>query len=640
MIKLLYKAAKPYIYPNLIKSMTYQEKSSTGTLVQNQKLTLHSAFKPGWYMLELQAKGSFEVANLELRFADSIGAPLVVRPNKLIKRVMYLPTQMGQASVDVHAYGDFNLSLLRLVPIKQDFAQARMLKRLSAHPLINQAKLLARLEKKATSTNLEFSQVILAAYNRLFSKVTDADYTYWVEEIEPEQLDAYELELNQQAIQIDDYWVFVDDDFVCYEGSKKLLAQFLNQHPTAVLAYADQDHLDAYGHRCKPWFKTDWNPDLFLAQDYISNCFVCKKAWYLEHQALFNTLGVKGALAVLLPSMPSSQILHLPLVLAHRRQASKQLNANADLKARAEILQEKLTLASVQPCEQGLKVSFAVPQPEPLVSLLIPTRNGLEILKACVDSILEKTSYKNFEIIILDNQSDDVAILEWFKQIQLEPKVRVLPFDYPFNYSAINNFGAQQAKGSIIGLINNDVEVISANWLTEMVAHACRPDIGCVGAKLYYSNGQIQHAGVILGLGHVAGHSHRFAERHSDGYYGRLKLVQNYSAVTAACLVVRREIYEQVGGLNERDLVVAYNDVDFCLRVRAAGYRNLWTPHAELYHHESVSRGEDDTPEKKARFDKEVAYMRATWAEELKNDPCYNPNLSRLREDFALREFV
>jgi GT2 family glycosyltransferase len=173
-----------------------------------------------------------------------------------------------------------------------------------------------------------------------------------------------------------------------------------------------------------------------------------------------------------------------------------------------------------------------------------------------------------------------------------------------------------------------------------MVAQASRPEIGCVGAKLYYSNGQIQHAGVILGLGHVAGHSHRFAERHSDGYYGRLKLVQNYSAVTAACLVVQREIYEQVGGLNERDLAVAYNDVDFCLRVRAAGYRNLWTPHAELYHHESVSRGEDDTPEKKARFDKEVAYMRATWAEELKNDPCYNPNLSRLREDFALREFV
>jgi GT2 family glycosyltransferase len=272
------------------------------------------------------------------------------------------------------------------------------------------------------------------------------------------------------------------------------------------------------------------------------------------------------------------------------------------------------------------------------VSLLIPTRNKLDILKPCVESILEKTTYKNFEIIILDNQSTDPDILAWFREIQTNHQVKVLLYNHPFNYSAINNFGVCYAKGSIIGLINNDVEVISENWLSEMVTHSCRQEIGCVGAKLYYSNGQIQHAGVILGLGHVAGHAHRFAERDADGYFGRLKLVQNYSAVTGACLLVRREIYEQVGGLNEQDLPVAYNDVDFCLRVQAAGYRNLWTPHAELYHHESVSRGEDDTPEKKARFDKEVAYMRNTWSKELDNDPCYNPNLSRLREDFSLRE--
>ena len=404
------------------------------------------------------------------------------------------------------------------------------------------------------------------------------------------------------------------------ENSKELLMRFLNQHPAAVLVYPDEDQLDSAGNRIKPWFKTDWNPDLFSNQDYISNGFICRRNWYQQHLDLFESLGSRAALAQLLPNLTSSQILHLPLVLIHK------LSVN-----QAVVPTEEPSISVNRP-------HFQLPVPQPLVSLLIPTRNKLDILKPCVESILEKTTYKNFEIIILDNQSTDLDILAWFREIQTNHQVKVLLYNHPFNYSAINNFGVRYAKGSIIGLINNDVEVISENWLSEMVTHSCRQEIGCVGAKLYYSNGQIHHAGVILGLGHVAGHAHRFAERDADGYFGRLKLVQNYSAVTGACLLVRREIYEQVGGLNEQDLPVAYNDVDFCLRVQAAGYRNLWTPHAELYHHESVSRGEDDTPEKKARFDKEVAYMRNTWSKELDNDPCYNPNLSRLREDFSLRE--
>ncbi|MEZ5479920.1 MAG: glycosyltransferase [Thiolinea sp.] len=230
--------------------------------------------------------------------------------------------------------------------------------------------------------------------------------------------------------------------------------------------------------------------------------------------------------------------------------------------------------------------------------------------------------------------------LAWFEQIVQDKRVRIIPYDQPFNYSAINNYGVQHARGSVIGLINNDVEVISPGWLTEMTAHACRPEIGCVGAKLYYSNGQIQHAGVVLGLGDVAGHAHRFFARDAEGYHGRLKLAQNYSAVTGACLLVRREIYEQVGGLDAENLAVAYNDVDFCLRVREAGYRNLWTPYAELYHHESISRGKDDTPAKRVRYEQEVAYMKSRWGRELENDPYYNPNLSRKREDFSLREFL
>jgi len=226
--------------------------------------------------------------------------------------------------------------------------------------------------------------------------------------------------------------------------------------------------------------------------------------------------------------------------------------------------------------------------------------------------------------------------LAWFDDIRKDSRVRVLRYGHPFNFSAINNFGVRQARGEIIGLVNNDIEVISEDWLTEMVSHACRPEIGCVGAKLYYDNDTIQHAGVIVGLGGVAGHSHKYFPKEAPGYFYRLQLIQNLSAVTAACLLVRKEIFEAVGGLNENDLKVAFNDVDFCLKVQAAGYRNLWTPYAELYHHESISRGAEDTPAKQARFASEIAYMKRTWPEQLQSDPAYSVNLTKDREDFSL----
>jgi GT2 family glycosyltransferase len=254
-----------------------------------------------------------------------------------------------------------------------------------------------------------------------------------------------------------------------------------------------------------------------------------------------------------------------------------------------------------------------------------------------VRSILQKTTYPNFEILLVDNGSVEAETLEFFETIQREDqRVRVLRYDHPFNYSAINNFAERHARGDIIGLVNNDVEVVSPDWLTEMVSHACRPEIGCVGAKLYYTNDTIQHGGVILGLGGVAGHSHKTAPRHSAGYFGRLKLVQSLSAVTGACLIVRRDVYREVGGLDEVNLAIAFNDVDFCLRVQAAGYRNLWTPYAELYHHESISRGQEDTPEKITRFQGEVRFMMEKWGEGLRKDRYYNRNLTYKKEDFSI----
>jgi GT2 family glycosyltransferase len=258
-------------------------------------------------------------------------------------------------------------------------------------------------------------------------------------------------------------------------------------------------------------------------------------------------------------------------------------------------------------------------------------------VEVAVRSILNKTIYNNYEILILDNGSVEFETLEFFNSVQKEDiRVRVIRYDHPFNYSAINNFGVAHAKGDLIGLINNDIEVISPDWLSEMVSHAVRPEIGCVGAKLYYSNDTIQHGGVILGLGGVANHSHKNFPREFPGYFSRLVSTQNYSAVTAACLIVKRLIYENVGGLDEVNLKVAFNDVDFCIKVREAGYRNLWTPYAELYHHESVSRGAEDTPEKQARANSEVDFIKSKWGSLLTEDPYYSPRLTKDREDFSI----
>jgi GT2 family glycosyltransferase len=334
------------------------------------------------------------------------------------------------------------------------------------------------------------------------------------------------------------------------------------------------------------------------------------------------------------------KIEHVGRILFHRA-SSLALQPSEDYASIVrQSFAERHCLAQVTPgrVANSARVMWPVPSPQPLVSLLVPTRDGVEILKPCVDAILERTDYRHFELFILDNQSSCASTLAYMEDVEKrDARVKVLRWDHDFNYSAINNFGAQHANGDIIGLINNDVEPVNGKWLTEMVSQASRPEIGCVGAKLYYPNGTVQHGGVILGLGGVAGHAHRFFQQDEEGYAGRLQLVQNLTAVTAACLLLRREVFEKVGGLNEIDLTVAYNDVDLCLKVHELGLRNLWTPYAELYHHESISRGDDNTPKKRARALKEARYMREQWGPLLDNDPAYNPNLTLVHEDFSLR---
>ena len=270
-----------------------------------------------------------------------------------------------------------------------------------------------------------------------------------------------------------------------------------------------------------------------------------------------------------------------------------------------------------------------------MVSLIILMRNGLELIRKGVTSILERTTYRNFEILILDNGSADPKAQAYLDSLKGDARIRVIRKNQSLHVSALNNAAVEQSRGDVVGLMNNDIEVISPDWLSEMVSHALRSEIGAVGARLIYPNGTLQHAGVILGIGGVAGHAHKSFAADLNGYFCRAKLIQSFSAVTAACLVIRKELYVKVGGFDE-DLNVAFNDIDFCLRVREAGYRNIYTPYAELYHHESANRGDDDdTPEKRLRFEQEVHVMKQRWGELLVNDPAYSPNLTLERHDFS-----
>ncbi|MHC0358355.1 glycosyltransferase family 2 protein [Escherichia coli] len=448
-----------------------------------------------------------------------------------------------------------------------------------------------------------------------------------------------------------DFVALLDHDDVLPEHAMLFMAQAICEQPHTQILYSDEDKINARGERFDPHFKSDWNPDLFFSQNYVSHLGVYRRS--LLQQIGGFRLGVEGSqdqdlLLRCLPHVAAEQIVHIPRVLYHWRtiegstalaSGEKSYTTEAGIKALRDYFSKQQPEVTV---EVGLvpntyRVRYPISEPAPLVSLLIPTRDRRALTETAVRSIVDCSTYTHFEILILDNGSVEQETLDFFAQIQQEDsRVRVLRYDHPFNYSAINNFGVRHAKGAIIGLVNNDIEVINPDWLTEMVSHCMRPEIGCVGAKLYYSNDTIQHGGVILGIGGVAGHSHKQYPRHHPGYFSRLLLTQNLSAVTAACLLIRKNIYEEVAGLDEENLHVAFNDVDFCLKVREAGYRNLWTPYAELYHYESISRGAEDSPEKLARFAREVNFMKSKWGKHLELDPFYSPNLTKSREDFSI----
>jgi GT2 family glycosyltransferase len=275
----------------------------------------------------------------------------------------------------------------------------------------------------------------------------------------------------------------------------------------------------------------------------------------------------------------------------------------------------------------------------PLISIIVPFKDNSQLLKTCIESVLDKTSFQNYEIICINNDSIEQDTFDVINHLQdTDDRLRFIDYSIPFNFSKINNYGVSLANGEHVVLMNNDIEIISFDWIEALLEHSQREEVGAVGGKLYYPNETIQHAGVIVGIGGNAGHSHKHLKRKTKGYFHRPLCIQNISAVTGALLMVKRKLFERIGGLDEETFSIAFNDIDFCLRLRANGFLNIFTPYCEAYHHESASRGYEDTPEKKSRFETEVGYFRARWKDILaKGDPYYNVNLTLEKEDFSIK---
>jgi len=439
-------------------------------------------------------------------------------------------------------------------------------------------------------------------------------------------------------------WVaLLDQDDLLPEHALAVVAATIVEYPEAGLIYSDEDKIDESGARCLPFFKSDWNPELLLGQNYISHLGIYRRALLREIGGFRE--GYEGSqdhdLALrCTEKLHPAQIRHIPRVLYHWRMVEGSAAAAAEAKpyapeaarrAIADHLQRKNVGGKVVACPENrewYRVIYDLPSPWPLVSIVIPTRDHVTLLQRCLTSIREKTDYAPIEIVIVDNGSTEPETHAFLRDLAQDANVHILTEPGEFNFSRLINRGARAARGQILAFVNNDVETEKSGWLREMVSHAIRPEVGAVGARLWYPDGRLQHAGVVLGLHGVAGHAFQhFLAQPVAPMNRTFVLAQNYSAVTAACMVLRKTIFDDLGGFDE-NLPSNSNDVDFCLRALQTGLQIVWTPYADLIHHESASRGRDFGSAQRAQVLREMAYMLEKWGEQLRNDPFYSPNLS------------
>lgn len=442
---------------------------------------------------------------------------------------------------------------------------------------------------------------------------------------------------------------FADHDDVLARDAMYEAARAVNADPRIDVIYTDEDKINRSGTAYfAPHFKPDFSMELLCCNNYICHLFgvrrdLLKKAGLLDPKYD----GAQDYDLVLRCCEKAEQICHIPRVLYHWRTHPASTAGNPDSKKYAFEAGRRAVQAHYERMGIPARVentdllgryrTYYEISGNPKVTILIPNRDHGEDLARCIRSVQGKTTYENYEILVIENNSREKETFELYRELQENGEARVITWEHPFQYAAIHNFAVKEARGDYLVFLNNDTEVISESWLEEMLGICQKPQVGAVGAKLFYPDGTIQHAGVILGLGGVAGHIYAGFPGDKDGYAARLVSVQDLSAVTGACMMTKKVIYQELGGMDER-FAVAYNDVDYCLRLREAGYSVVFTPYAALYHYESKTRGYEDTLEKQKRLEKETEAFRKRWGELLKKgDPFYNPNLSLKKADCSLR---
>ncbi|WP_220474119.1 glycosyltransferase family 2 protein [Aurantiacibacter xanthus] len=413
------------------------------------------------------------------------------------------------------------------------------------------------------------------------------------------------------------------------------LLQWDGERNKPALLFGDELMMSGQGRICEAWLKPEWDARMAWSQDYVSGaCLVSVDA---ALAAVADNGGVTppsiyGWALSMLVRAPSLAVTHVARITCCRPVDAWQDEGPGRL-AQVEQFAPIATLARPGPFGT-VRLQYPLPAPAPKVSILVATRDRVDLLRTCVQGLLEETAYPNFELIVADNDSREPETLRYMDEIAEDPRVRVVHWPHPFNYSAINNFAAGHASGEYLCLLNNDIEVLEPQWLEEMVREAVQPGVGAVGARLLYPDRTIQHAGVALGIGNAAGHAHRGLPVDDAGYFAQTHVVRGASAVTAACLVVAKRHFDAVGGLDEVALAVAYNDVDLCLKLRQRGLANIYTPLATLIHHESKSRGLDFAPEHLERYMRELAVFQQRWGTTEAVDPWHHPQLNRQSEVF------
>ncbi len=427
-----------------------------------------------------------------------------------------------------------------------------------------------------------------------------------------------------------DYIVFLQSGDLLSPEALYEVAFAVNTNSESNLFYTDEDvYIGSLNNRFSPSLKPDWSPEYFESFNYLGNGIIIKNKLFKERFNLIKDIKPNNFGEVIFQIALENKASHVNKILYHNQKGKTVYTINPDLIKAS--LEKTGVLASVESTKFNnvFNISYQL-KIHPKITVIIPTRDKVEVLKKCLDSIVMKTTYHNYEICVVNNQSEEKRTLDYFEEISKFDNLKIVDYNFPFSFSTLNNFAAKKSSAEYLLFLNNDTEIITPNWLEEMLAVAEKKGVGIVGAKLYYPNNTIQHAGAILGVGDFAGHVFVQKPRTDPGYFYRLITPQNYRAVTGACLLLKKELFEKVGGFEE-NLPIAFNDIDLCLKIYQMGYRVVWTPYAELYHYESLTRGLDTTSEKAKRLKKEGEFCREKWQKLLKEeDPYFNQAINLL----------